>query len=366
MMSGAIGNSSGSNSSGSYGSGIMPTLMRNVDKLNATNNSLAAALSSSVTSDSFAGLGDQAYAAISLEPQISATTALQTNVTMAQNKLSVTQPALTGISAIATSLQSSLLSLQTTSSASTIATISSAARQQLTELTALLNTRNGDSYVFAGTSSDQAPVTTSDLATSSLVSGIIGAVATVGTVGATATEAATLAAASDNTPTGSVFSTQLSVAATAAATLVPQIQVGQNQSMATGIVATQGAAASTVSTGSAIRDLIRSLATVAGLSGADGSSAGFQSLVADTSSQMSGITQGLIGLTASVGGLQQNATSRSSSLADVNEALTSQLGAAKDADPATTRTQQIAVQNQLTASYTLIADMKTLNLAQYI
>jgi flagellar hook-associated protein 3 FlgL len=351
-MSGAISN----------GSGIMPTLMRNVDKLNATNDALSAALTSGVTSDSYAGLGDQAYAAISLEPQISATAAWQTNATVAQTNLSITQTALTSISSIATSLQTSLLSLQTTSSTSTIATISSAARQQLTALTALLNTKNGDSYVFAGTASDQPPVTTSDLATSSLVSGIIGAVATVGTAGATATEAATLASASLTSP-ANVFSTQLSMAATA---LAPQIQVGQNQSIATGIVATQGGLASTVSTGSAIRDLIRSLATVAGLSGADSSSAGFQSLVADTSSQMSGVTQGLAGLTASVGTLQDNATSLGSSLSDMNDALTSQLDTTKNADPATTRTQQVAVQNQLTASYTLIADMKTLNLAQYI
>ncbi len=355
-MSGAISN----------GSGIMPTLMRSVDKLNATNNALTEAVSSGMTSDSYAGLGDQAYAAISLEPQISATNAWQTNVSVAQTKLSVTQNALTSISSIATSLQTSLLGLQTTSSPTTISAASNAAKQQLTALTALLNTKNGDSYVFAGTASDQAPVTSSDLATSSLVSGIINAVATVGTVGATATETATLARASDNTPAGSVFSAQLSVAAPAATTLAPQIQVGQNESMATGVVATQGTAASAVSTGSAIRDLIRSLATVAGLSGADSSSAGFQSLVADSSSQMNGITESLAGLTASVGTLQDNATSRGSNLSDVSAALTSQLGTATDADITTTRTQQIAVQNQLTASYTLIADMKTLNLAQYL
>ncbi len=355
-MSGAISN----------GFGIMPTLMRTVDKLNATNDALTAALSSNVTSDSYAGLGDQAYAAISLEPQISATAAWQTNVTQTQTKLSVTQTALTSISSIATSLQTSLLSLRTTSSASTISAASDAAKQQLTALTALLNTKNGDSYVFAGTASDQPPVTSPDLAASSLVSGIIGTVATVGTAGAAATQSATLARASDDTASNSVFSTQLSVAATSAATLVPQINVGQNESIATGVVATQGGPASTASTGSAIRDLIRSLATVAGLSGADSSSAGFQSLVADTSNQMTGITQSLANLSASVGTLQDNATSRSSNMSDVSEALTSQLGTAKDADIATTRTQQIAVQNQLTASYTLIADMKTLNLAQYL
>ena len=350
----------------SNGFGSMPTLMRGIDKLNATNNALTAQTSSGVTSESYAGLGDQAYDAISLEPQISAAASWQTNLTQTQTKLSVTQTALTSISSIATSLQTSLLSIQTTSSAGTISAASTAAKQQLTQLTTLLNTRNGSSYVFAGSASDQPPVSSSDLATSGLVSSIISAVSAVGTTGAAATQAATLASASDNTPTGSVFSTQLSVTPTLATVLAPQIQVGQNQTATNGMVATQGGAASMTSTGSVIRDLIRTLATVAGLSGADSSSAGFQALFASTSSQMTGITQGMAGFAASIGTLQDNAALRSSNLSDVSDALASQLDATKNADPATTRTQQIAVQNQLTASYTLIADMKTLNLAQYI
>ena len=345
--------------------GNMQAVLRGIDTLNARNDILTAQTSTGVLSSSYAGLGDEADAAISLEPQITATNAWQTNLTQMQTKFSATQNALSGITAIATSLQNSLLSLQATSSPSTVALASNTARQQLTQLTSLLNTQSGDNYVFAGTASDQPPAS-SDLASSGMVSSIISAVVQVGTVGASATEAATLAAASDNSAAGSVFSAQLSVPATVASALVPQVQVGLNMTLASGIVATQGGAASGQSTGSPIRDLIRGLATVAGLSGAAASSAGLQSLLSDMSAQMPSLMQGLAGLTACVGTLQDTATSQSGSLSDINAALQGQLNAAKGSDPATTRTQQIAVQNQLTASYTLIADMKTLTLAQYI
>ena len=359
-MSGAISN----------GYGIMPALMRSIDKLNAQNDALTAQGSSGVLSSNYAGLGDQADEAISLEPQISATAAWQTNVSQTQTKLSVTQTALTSISSIATSLQTTLISLQSTPSATAIATASSTALLQLTALTSLLNTKSGDSYVFAGQASDQAPVSYQDLAKSPLVSGIVAAVAlvgpatTTGAVSALDTEQATLANMS-LTATDTVFSNQLSDPTVSPATLVPQIQIGQDATIATGVVATQDGAGS--ATGSSIRDLIRSLATVAGLSGvADNSTADFQSLISYTSSQMTAVTQGISGMTASVGALQDNAATLGSNLSDVNDALTSQLGAVKDSDPATTRTQQVAVQNQITASYTLIADMRNLNLAQYL
>ncbi len=359
-MSGAISN----------GYGIMPTLMRNIDKLNTQNDALTVQ-SSGVLSNSYAGLGGQADAAISLEPQISATTAWQGNVGQTQTKLSVTQTALQSISSIATSLQTTLISLQSTSSSTAISTASAAALQQLTALTSLLNTKSGDSYVFAGQASDQAPVQYPDLAKTPLVSGIVAAVAlvgpatTTGAVSALATEQATLASMSFTAATGTVFSGQLSDATVSPAALVPQIQIGQNATIATGIVATQDGAGS--ATGSAIRDLIRSLATVAGLSGvADNGGVDFHALISYTSSQMTAVTQGLSGMTASVGLLQDNAATLGSNLSDMKDALTSQLGDAKESDPVTTRTQQVAVQNQITASYTLIADMRNLNLAQYL
>jgi len=347
-------------------SGLMPTLLRNVDQLSAQNNQLTEQISTGLVSTDYAGLGADAYQAISLDPQISQLGAWQTNITQAQVKLSATQSAMTGINSIATSLQTSLLTLQSSSSAGTIATMSQQALQQLTQLTSLLNTSTGSSYVFAGTASDQAPVPSSDLASSSVVSGIISAVAQVGTNGAAATESTTLSIASGASAAGSIFSSQLSVSPASAATLVPQVQIGSGDMLASGLVASQGTAASASSTGSPIADLIRGLATVAGLSQAGPSSAGYQTLVSDTLTQVGSAVQGLQTMTSQVGAMQDQATSQSSLLSDTTDALQSQLTNITGSDLATVRTQQVAVQNQLTASYTLISDMRTMNLAQYL
>ena len=346
--------------------GLMPGLLRGIDSLSAQNTALVAEESSGVVSDSFAGLGAQTYNALSLEPQITATAALQTNLSESQTKLSATQTALTSISSIASDLQTSLLSLTATSSQSTIAGVSAAAKQQLTELGALLNTQSGANYVFAGTASDQPPVSSNDLATTGLVSSIVSTVASVGTTGAAATEAAALATASDNSPAGSVFSAQLSTSAVLAQGSVPQLQIGPGETISNGMVATQGGAPTAQSTGSPIRDLITALATAAGLAGADPSSAGFKQLVTDTASQMAGIGQGIQGLITQVGQTQTTVTTQSSTLSDVTTALQTQLGTIMNVDEATVASQQAATQTQLTASYTLIADMKTLSLAQYI
>lgn len=346
--------------------GMMPTLLRNIDQLNAQNNTLTEQISTGLVSSDYAGLGDDAYQAISLDPEISQIGAWQANITQAQVKLSASATALTTISSIATSLQTSLVSLQSTTSPQTIATISQQAQQQLTQLTSLLNTSTGNGYVFAGTASDQAPVPAADLAASGVVASIIASVAQVGTNGAAATEASTLSAASGASAAGSIFSSQLSVPPAAAAALVPQVQIGAGAMLSSGIVVSQGTAPSLQSTGSAVADLIRGLATVAGLSQADTGSAGYQTLVSDTLTQMSSTVQSLQGMASQVGVLQDQASSQSSLLSDTKDALQGQLSDLTGSDVATVRTQQVAVQNQLTASYTIISDMRSLSLAQYL
>ena len=58
-----------------------------VDQLNAQNAALQGQLSSGVLSNSYAGLGDQRYQALNLQPQITAVGAWQQNVTSAQTTL---------------------------------------------------------------------------------------------------------------------------------------------------------------------------------------------------------------------------------------------------------------------------------------
>ena len=345
----------------------MSPLTSAVDRLNAQNAGLQAELSSSVLSDSYAGLGDQRYQALNLQPQITQVSAWQQNVTSAQNTLSVTQTAMSSITAIATSLQTSLISLRGNQSAANVSAAAAEARSSLNELGSLLNTRNGSQYVFGGTASDTAPVVDpSSIAASPFFQAISASVASVGTTGAAAVETATLAAASDNTLTGSVFSTAFSVGGAAAASLTHTVTVGEQDHVAVGFVATAGTAPSATSTGSQIRDLMRALATVGSLDQADAASTGFSTLIDDTATQVGAINDGLTNTVSRLGQTQAELTSQSGLLGSVSDALKAHLGAIKNSDGPMLSTQINAVQNQLTASYTLIADMKGLSLAAYI
>ena len=338
-----------------------------VDQLNAQEAALQGELSSGVLSDSYAGLGDQRYQALNLQPQITAVGAWQQNVTSAQNTLSVTQTAMSSITAITTALQTSLTSLRGNQSAVAISAAAVEARSSLNELGSLLNTRDGSQYVFGGTASGTAPVMDpSNITSSAFFQTISASVTSVGTTGAAAVETATVAAASDNAPTRSPFSPALSVDASAATSLAHTVTVGEQDHVTVGFVATEGTAPTATYTGSSIRDVMRALAVVGSLDQADASSTGFSTLVGDTATQVGSINSSLTDTVARLGQTQALLTSQSNMLDSVSDALKSQLGAVKNSDAATLSTEINATQNQLTASYTLIADMKGMSLAAYL
>ncbi len=345
----------------------LSSLTQAADQLTSQYTAEQAALSSGVTSDSYAGLGDQRYQALNLQPQITRLGAWQQNVTSAQNTLTVSQTALSQITTIATNLQTSLLSLKGDSSSVNVATAALQARQSLVQLGSLLNTQDGSGYVFAGNDSANAPVTNpSSILQSSFFTTIASSVAAVGTSGAAAAETATLAAAADNDPGTSLFSSALSVNGSSATALTHTIAVGEQDHVAVGFVATAGGSATDTSTGSAIRDLARALATVGSLDQADATSSGFATLVSDTSSQFTGVTASLTTSVAALGQTQAQLTNQTSDLSATSDALTNQLGLVKDSDPALLSTQLTQTQNQLQASYSLIADLKGLTLASYL
>lgn len=132
----------------------------------------------------------------------------------------------------------------------------------------------------------------------------------------------------------------------------------------TGIVATQGAEAS--STTSPIRGLVRNLMIVASLGDSYSSSTDYSQLVSGLENSMSAVTSGLGDLSGVVGVQQNSLTAQSSMLSQMSDALTNQLGNTKNADLAAVSTQITATNNQLEASYSLIADMKGMTLASYL
>lgn len=345
----------------------MALLTQGVDMLGAQTTALQSELSSGVVADSYGGLGDQTYQALNLQPQITEIGGWQTNITSAQTTLGVTQTAMSRITTIATNLQTSLTSLQGDKNATTVSTAALQARQSLTELASLLNTQNGSQYVFAGNAADTAPVTDpSSITQSSFFQTIAASVAAVGTTGATTVEGSSVAAAADNTSGQSVFSAALSVTGAQATASARSLTVGEQDHVSVGFVATQGGSASSSSTGSSIRDLMRALAVVGSLDQADSASSGFATLINDTSTQMTGVSASLTMSVASLGQTQTTLTGRATSLGQLSDALKAQLGSIKDSDPASLSVQLTATQNQLQASYSLIADMKGMSLAAYL
>lgn len=345
----------------------MSVLTQSVDRLSSQYTTLSGEVSSGVVADSYAGLGDGRYLALSLQPEISKIGAWQENVTAAQSTLNITQTAMSRITTIATNLQTSLVSLQGDSGTTNVAAAAVEARDALTELGTLLNTKSGSQYVFAGSASDTAPVTDPDsLTTGPYFNAIAASVSSIGTVSAASVEEQTVTSASSNSGSLSVFSSALSVGATDAAALTHSVAIGDQENVATGFVATSGGAASTTSTGSAIRDLMRALAVVGNLDKADTATSAFSSLVNDTATQMGAVSSSLNLTIASLGSAQDQLTTRSSTLSVTGDALAKQLDTVKGSDPATLSTQITDTQNQLQASYSLIADMKGMTLASYI
>lgn len=343
--------------------GISATMTRAVSTLTARQNQLQEETATGIVSDTYAGLGTSRTTAIGLQPAITRIDGWSSNVTAAQSTLTTTQTALSGIQDIASTLSTALTTLAGNPTADDVSAAVTSAKNALNSLGSLLNTQSGSSYVFAGRQSETAPVTDASLATSDLATQI-------GQIVSSSSSAAdilsrTLSAAG-NTPEGSPFSAALSTDGLSAAALNNSVDVGQSLRLTTGITATQGTSASSTSTGSPIRDLMRNLMVVASLGSVTEGSDSYNSLVSGLISSNSDVTSTLTDMSAGLGVMQNQLTTQSSMLSSMSSALTTQLGNAKNADLASVSTALTQTQTQLQASYTVISDMKGMTLADYI
>ncbi|EHH67679.1 flagellin [Gluconobacter morbifer] len=346
--------------------GLSGQMLLGLQTLTKSQSSLQGQTSTGVTADSYAGLGSARTQALALQPAITRISSWSGNVTAAQNKLTSTQTALSQISDIASDLTSTLGVLSSTSSISTqsVVTASAQAKNALSTLTGLLNTQQGDTYVFAGQQSSVAPVS-ENLEGSDLYTQVENAVSQLGTKDASAvlSQATTCAA---NTKPDSPFSASLSTDPVSAANENQKIVMGQNETVSVGLVATQGEAASALSTGSPVRDLVRNLMMVASLGTTDTGSRDYTDIIQDLQTSTQNVTSSLADMSGVMGVQQDSLTTHSSLLSQMSSALTTQLGNTKDADLAQVSTQFTDTNNQLQASYSIIADMKSMTLASYL
>jgi flagellar hook-associated protein 3 FlgL len=336
--------------------GVLGTLVSNSNSIQTQLSHLTEQSSTGLVSQTFGGLGDGAAIALNLSPQLGEVSAYSQNITTANTNLNLTAQVLSQVETIASTFYSGTLGLSSNGSQA-VDTLASQAKTALGQLQGLLNTQNGENYLFAGEDTANAPVP--DASFNAYIASIQTAASGLATNGAAATEAATLTVATSGSP----FSTTLG-------TVPPSVPIGFGKTVGSGVVAGTNAyapATTTLSTGSYVKDLIRSLATVASLSSSQislGSS--FSTLVNDTHTDLGQEIDAINNESAGVGAAQQELTADQTSLTDTQQAITTQISSVENVDAASVATALTQAQNQLQISYKLISSMEGLSLLQFL
>jgi flagellar hook-associated protein 3 FlgL len=324
---------------------------------------------SGMISGTYAGLGAGAAVSLDLSPRIAELQGWQNNISAANTFMQVTQNAMSQLEHIAAGFYGQMPNLNGMS-ASEVDSIASDARSALSQVTNLLDTQEDGVYVFGGQDTTNPPVPNpNDILSSGFYTQIKVAVAALGSNGAAVTTASTLAVATSNATGTSPFSVYMSHPAANLA--APVVQIGDGQTQTIGLLASANTSVAstgtgTTSSGSYMRDLLRSLATLASLSGSQINEAGFAGLIADTNTCLNGAVTAMNGDIGVLGDTQSGLSAIKTSLGETQTTLTTQLSTAQDADMAMTLSNLQQVQTQLQASYQLIAGMSSLSLAKFL
>lgn len=319
--------------------------------------------------ETYGGLGAAAAVSLSLRPALASNQATQAGIGAATGPMQVAQSALTSISAIASTFYADTDKLNGLD-AGTVDSIAAQAQDALRQVAGLLDSRDGDTYVFAGQDSANPPIPNPDAITSSgFYTQIQAAVAGLAGSGSAAVIASTLATATSNAAGTSPFSAALSQPAATLAALRPSVQVAPGQSVPTGILASANAdiaSSGANTTGSYTRDIFRALATLASLSSSQIGTTGFSALVDDARTTLGGAISALNQDAGVMGNRQSQLTAMQTQLASTATALTTQISGVEDVDMTTTLTNLTAAQTRLQASYQLISTAQSLSLTNFI
>jgi flagellin-like hook-associated protein FlgL len=184
--------------------------------------------------------------------------------------------------------------------------------------------------------------------------------------GASATTQATLAIASSNATGTSPFSLYLSQPAASIGQAV--VQTGEGGTVQTGLLASGNSVAvssGASTTGSYMRDLMRALATLGSMSSSQVNDPGFNALVADTGTSLSGVVSAMA-IDTVLGNTQAQLTASQTQLSDTATALSGQLSSVQNVDMAETISSLTSMQTQLQTSYRLISGETSLSLVNFL
>ena len=367
-MSGAITGSITGAVAGA-GSPTLARLLANAGSVRAQLDTLTQQVASGYVSPDIAGLGTGTPVALSLAPALAANGTYQANIAAAAGPMGVAQTALSEISSIASDFYAQTNNLNGLD-AGTVDSVAASARDALAQVANLLDSQDGNTYVFAGQDSASPPVPNPDnIGTSGFATTIGAAVAGLAANGAAATLATTLATASSNAAGTSPFSAALNAAASSGGDIRTLTETGAGAYVPSGIVANANAdvaSAGGVTTGSYTRDILWGLATLGSLSSSQLTASGFSALVGDVRTGLGNAITALNEDAGVMGDRQRAMQATSTRLADAATAMQSQLSSAEDVDAAATMTRLSAVQTQLQASYQMIAAEQGLSLVKFL
>jgi flagellar hook-associated protein 3 FlgL len=349
------------------GYGVMGQVIADSAQIHQQLDTLTTQSASGMVATTYAGLGHGAAVSLNLSPQIASLKGYQTNIDAANTYMQVTQNAMSQIEQVASSFYGRMPNLNGLN-ASEVDSIAANARLALGQVANLLDTQENGVYVFAGQDTANPPVPNPDqILSSGFVTQIGTAIAGLSANGAPATIAATLAVATSNAAGTSPFSSYLSQPAASLST--PQVQIDAGVTQPIGLLAsanTAVASTGTSTTGSYMRDLLRSLATLGSLSSSQINDPGFAPLVADTASALGSAVTAMNGDIGVYGDTQAVLTQKQTDLGTTVTTLTTQVASVQDADMATTLANLQQVQTQLQASYQLIATLSSLSLVKFL
>jgi flagellar hook-associated protein 3 FlgL len=346
---------------GSYGlaAGVSGPLSRLVDDsaiIKSRLDRITQQASTGLVSQTYGGLLGTAQISLDLRPQLARVDVFGKNIISAVTRTDISSQVLDQLQQIASTFFSSTIAM-TSQTSQEIDPLASQASAALSQIRGLMNTKLGDTYLFAGQDSANEPLPTTNF--DAFVQSIKTAAGGLAATGGTATAAATLAAATATSP----FSTSLG-------TSRQVVSVGFGVSASVGVVAGQDTFVSQTganTTGSYVRDLIRSLATIASLnSGQVSLGASFAALVDDTRTSLGQQIAVINNENAGLGATKQVLAMNQTALTDTQQALTSQISNVEDVDVAATAAALTQAQTQLEISYKLISSMQHLSLVQFL
>jgi flagellar hook-associated protein 3 FlgL len=318
---------------------------------------------------SYAALGTEAPKSMDLRAEIGRREAYGNVIGQTLHKVQVTQKVLDRLGAIAEKFTASAVKLTGLAKPEDIQIQAGQAQAALVEVANLLNEQYGGEYLFGGSDTHNPPVPNADaIATSGMVSGIAAQVALLNGTNAASVIAATKDLAQSDVAGVTPFSEFLSTG-TGATEGRRTLLANDNDRVEYGILANRNAAVVSTgeTTGSWVRDLLRGLASVAGLT-PDKAQLG-----TDYTDFVTNIREGLqssVDALALERGALGVTETRLQSIQTLHESvtlsLTLQVRDLEEVDMAKTISSFQATQAQLEASYRAISIAQQLSLTRFL